>query len=165
MVTTLAPSWMALVPQRRAGGVFRHFPNEALVEELFEATVGQLIDIADEALVVPGGWDGLVHLLHAVSTLQADDRGLRETALGTGYGRSRVAALRNQVHHAIEELIARARAESAHRRRHRPRRTPDAVHGRGGRPVPAAGTSRGLPQCPRRSEMKNRAFLLLWTEP
>ena len=101
---------------RRAGvgvaTVYRRFPDkEALVEALFEARIGTIIDVVEQALALPGGWDGLVHVLREVSRVQAGDRGLREIALSTGYGRSRVAAQRSRVAAGIEQLIARAEAE------------------------------------------------------
>lgn len=67
--------------------------------------------MTQEALVLPSGWDGLVHFLRTVSALQAGDRGLRETALSTGFGRSRVAVLRDRVKDALTRLIAAATAE------------------------------------------------------
>lgn len=92
--------------------VYRRFPDkEALVEALFETRIGEIIDIVGQALVLPDGWDGLVHFLREVSRVQAGDRGLREIALSTGYGRSRVAAQRSRVEAGIKELIGRARRE------------------------------------------------------
>lgn len=101
---------------RRAGvgvaTVYRRFPDkEALVEALFETRIGEIIDVVERALALPSGWEGLVHFLREVSHLQAGDRGLREIALSTGYGKSRVAAQRSQVAAGIEQLIARAEAE------------------------------------------------------
>ena len=94
------------------GTVYRRFPDkEALVEALFEDRVGLIIEVTREALALPSGWDGLVHFLTTVSALQAGDRGLRETALSTGFGRSRVAVLRNRVNDALTRLIAAATAE------------------------------------------------------
>lgn len=94
------------------GTVYRRFPDkEALIEDLFEVSVGQIIDVVEHALTLPSGWDGMVHFLHRVSALQAGDRGLRETALSTGYGRSRVAALRARVDLGLRRLVARAKAE------------------------------------------------------
>lgn len=96
------------------GTVYRHFSGkEALTEALFEDRVGQIIDIADAALAMPGGWEGLVHFLETVSALQTGDRGLREIALSTGYGRSRVAALRQRVVEQVALLIDRGTAQGA----------------------------------------------------
>ena len=94
--------------------VYRRFGDkEALVEALFEVRIGAIIDVVEQALALPGGWDGLVHFFREVSRLQAGDRGLREIALSTGYGRSRVAAQRSRVAAGIEQLITRAEAEEA----------------------------------------------------
>ena len=94
------------------GTVYRRFRDkEALVEALFEARVGRIIGIADEALECSSGWTGLLHFLREVSLLQAGDRGLREIALSTGYGRSRVAALRTRVARSVDQLVDRAQAE------------------------------------------------------
>lgn len=92
--------------------VYRRFADkEALVEALFEARIGEIIDVVEHASTLPSGWDGLVHFLRDVARVQAGDRGLREIALSTGYGRSRVAAQRSVVEAGIEQLIARAKAE------------------------------------------------------
>ena len=94
------------------GTVYRRFPDkEALVEALFEARIGRIIGIADEALAMTRAWAGLLHFLHEVAHLQAGDRGLREIALSTGYGRSRVAALRTRVARSVDRLVERAQAE------------------------------------------------------
>jgi AcrR family transcriptional regulator len=96
------------------GTVYRRFADkEALVEALFEIRVGQIIAIADRAVSMPSGWDGLVHFLCEVSTVQAGDRGLREIALSTGFGKSRVAVLRSRVASVVEQLVTRAQAEGA----------------------------------------------------
>lgn len=101
---------------RRAGvgvaTVYRRFPDkEALVEAIFDARIDVIIDVVEQAQALPDGWEGLVHFLHEVSRVQAGDRGLREIALSTGYGRSRVAAQRSRVEAGIAQLIARAKAE------------------------------------------------------
>lgn len=101
---------------RRAGvgvaTVYRRFPDkEALVEAIFDARIDEIIDVVEQAQALPDGWEGLVHFLHEVSRVQAGDRGLREIALSTGYGRSRVAAQRCRVEAGIAQLIARAKAE------------------------------------------------------
>ena len=94
------------------GTVYRRFADkEALVEALFEIRVGRIIDIAEQAISMPNGWDGLVHFLREVSAVQAGDRGLREIALSAGFGKSRVAVLRNRVATAVEQLVIRAQAE------------------------------------------------------
>jgi len=94
------------------GTVYRRFPDkETLVEALFEVRVGRIIDLADEALALPTGWAGFLHFLHEVASLQAGDRGLREIALSTGYGKSGVAALRTRVAQGVEQLVERAKAE------------------------------------------------------
>ena len=94
--------------------VYRRFRDkEALVEALFESRIGEIIDVVERALALDSGWDGLAHFLREVSHVQAGDRGLREIALSTGYGRSRVAAQRSRVAAGIAQLIARAEAEGA----------------------------------------------------
>lgn len=94
------------------GTVYRRFADkEALVEALFEIRVGRIIDIAERAVSMQSGWDGLVRFLCEVSAVQAGDRGLREIALSTGFGRSRVAVLRSRVASAVEQLVTRAQAE------------------------------------------------------
>ena len=94
------------------GTVYRNFADkEALVEALFETSVGGIIDIARQALERPSGWEGLVVFLGGVAAVQAGDRGLREIALSTGYGRSRVAVLRERLVALVDEIIDRAGAE------------------------------------------------------
>lgn len=94
------------------GTVYRRFPDkEALVEALFEARVGQIIGITERAVAQASGWAGLLQFLQEVATLQAGDRGLREIALSTGYGGSRVAALRAQVADGVALIVDRAKDE------------------------------------------------------
>lgn len=94
------------------GTLYRRFPTkEALVEALFESRVAQIIDLATASLTAPSGWEGLARFLDEVRAVQAGDRGLREIALSTGYGRSQVAAQRDRIDDLVSQLVARAEAE------------------------------------------------------
>lgn len=96
------------------GTLYRRFPDkESLVEALFEARVGQIVDLATAALARPDGWEGLTSFLREVSAVQAGDRGLREIALSTGYGRSRVAAQRERIDALVQRLVERAREQGS----------------------------------------------------
>ena len=93
------------------GTVYRRFRSrDELIEALFEERVQELVSLADEAVADPDPWEGLRGFLERIVRLQAADRGLKETLLGTKEGRARVAAIRDQMRGRAEELVRRAKA-------------------------------------------------------
>ncbi|EQD50033.1 transcriptional regulator, TetR family, partial [mine drainage metagenome] len=80
------------------GTVYRRFPNkESLVEALFEQRIIELIDIARKSLTFQDGWEGFLFLMGNMLTLEAENRGLRDVILGSGYLKQRLTDLKAEV--------------------------------------------------------------------
>ncbi|MCW3045960.1 MAG: regulatory protein TetR [Solirubrobacterales bacterium] len=93
------------------GTVYRRFPEkEALIEALFEERVEELVSLAQEAMAEDDPWDALVGFLERGQALQASNRGLKELVLSTGYGRERVACMRDRMAPLVHGLVERAQA-------------------------------------------------------
>ncbi|WP_030434798.1 TetR/AcrR family transcriptional regulator [Actinoplanes subtropicus] len=93
------------------GTVYRRFPTkEALVEELFERRLQEVVEIGQQALADPDPWRGLITFIDGACAQQAGDRGLREVMLGARYGNDRVARVRDSFQPIVAELVARAHA-------------------------------------------------------
>jgi len=89
--------------------VYRRFPSrDDLLEALLDRRLGELTQIADEALVQEDAWAGLVQFLERSLELMAEDVGLRE-AMHTS---PRRAALAEHAHDTMAPL-AQALAERA----------------------------------------------------
>jgi AcrR family transcriptional regulator len=94
------------------GTVYRRFPNrEALIDALFEETFQQIIELTEEVAAGPDPWEGFVRWMSELVALQAKDRGLRDVLLSSGYGRDRVAQLRDRLSPLLEQLVDRAQQE------------------------------------------------------
>jgi AcrR family transcriptional regulator len=93
------------------GTVYRRFPEkELLVEALFEDRIEELVSMAQQALAEADPWDALVGFLERGQELQASNRGLKELVLSTGYGRERVACMRDRMAPLVHALVERAQA-------------------------------------------------------
>ncbi|GAA3446708.1 TetR/AcrR family transcriptional regulator [Planomonospora venezuelensis] len=67
------------------GTLYNRFPGRGeLVGAVFADRVAATRALAEEALAMPGAWDGLVHLLEGVCALQAADLGYNALASGRG---------------------------------------------------------------------------------
>jgi hypothetical protein len=74
------------------------FPDRHhLIEALFEEQLAALVALAEQALLVPEGWDGLVWFLDRALSLQIADRGLAEILRGQGDAGGRVEAARDRI--------------------------------------------------------------------
>jgi AcrR family transcriptional regulator len=94
------------------GTVYRRFAGkEELVEALFEQSVNELVDLAEAAVAYEDSWDGLVWFLGRATQMQADDRGLRDVVLHSGYGRERLAQARGCIVPVVTRLVERAQAD------------------------------------------------------
>ena len=91
------------------GTVYRRFPSkEELVEALFEQAVHEVVALAEKAEAMEDSWEGLVWFLEQATEMQAEDLGLRDVVLHSGYGRERVAMARNSIVPAVTRLVERA---------------------------------------------------------
>jgi AcrR family transcriptional regulator len=96
------------------GTVYRRFPTkEALVEALFADRLEDLVSLAEDALALPAGWDGLTMMLRRSIEMHAVDRGLRDAALCIGIDKHHFAKVGEHLLPLIQELIDRAHAEGS----------------------------------------------------
>ena len=96
------------------GTVYRRFPTkEALIEALFADRLEDLVSLAEDALALPSGWDGLTMLLRRTIEMHAVDRGLRDAALCVGVDRRHFAKVGEHLMPLIQELFDRAHAEGS----------------------------------------------------
>lgn len=94
------------------GTVYRRFSSkEALVEALFEQRVQAIVDLANESLLIANSWEGFVHFLENLISMEASDRGLRELVLSNDYGGERLQALKDQVEAPASEIVERAKRD------------------------------------------------------
>jgi AcrR family transcriptional regulator len=92
------------------GTLYRRFPDRHhLIEALFEERLSTIVALAEQALLVPDGWDGLVWFLDRALSLQIADRGLAEILRGQGDPGGRVEAVRDHIAPVADRLVMRAR--------------------------------------------------------
>jgi AcrR family transcriptional regulator len=93
------------------GTVYRRFPDkEALVDALFEDRIDEVRAIADEAALIPDGWEALTTFMERALEMHCHDRALKELVFSTAHGQDRVARARERIKPAIDALFERARA-------------------------------------------------------
>jgi AcrR family transcriptional regulator len=96
------------------GTVYRRFPNkELLIDALFEDRIGEVVAVADEALLDEDAWRGLTTFLERAIGLLAGDRGLRELVLGSSHTPQRIIHARSQIKPRVDILVERAQAQGA----------------------------------------------------
>jgi AcrR family transcriptional regulator len=96
------------------GTVYRRFPDkEQLIDALFEARIGEVVAIAEEALRCEDAWEGLVLFFERSLDLHAHDRGLKELLFTTAHGRDRVGRARDAIKPVVTRVVARAQASGA----------------------------------------------------
>ncbi|GIF04565.1 TetR/AcrR family transcriptional regulator [Actinoplanes siamensis] len=96
------------------GTVYRRFPTkEALIDALFADRLEDLVSLAEDALALPSGWDGLTMLLRRTIEMHAVDRGLRDAALCIGIGKHHFAEVGEHLLPLLQEVIGRAHAEGS----------------------------------------------------
>lgn len=94
------------------GTVYRRFKSkEALVEELFERRILEVIDVAYEALKFENSWDGFTFFLRELVSMESRDRGLRECVVGGDYLGERLLRLRDEIEQPAEEIVYRAQRD------------------------------------------------------
>jgi AcrR family transcriptional regulator len=93
------------------GTVYRHFPTkDALLDELFEETVAELVAISDEALADPDPWAGFVRFVESVAEAFASNRALEDVLRQANRGQERLAVARDRLAAPVTELVKRAKA-------------------------------------------------------
>jgi AcrR family transcriptional regulator len=93
------------------GTLYRRFADrDALIDALFEEKIHAIATIATESLAIEDPWEALRSFILRVATLQARDRGLKETLLTTNRGSERLARARDTIRPIAGQLIERAKA-------------------------------------------------------
>jgi AcrR family transcriptional regulator len=96
------------------GTVYRRFPDkEVLIDALFEERIGEVAEVAEEALTHEDPWQGLVAFLERATEMHAHDRGLKEVLLEGTHGRERVARGRARMVPLVTRLVERAQADGS----------------------------------------------------
>jgi AcrR family transcriptional regulator len=91
------------------GTVYRRFPDkDDLIDALFEDKIGEVEQVAREALSLEDPWEGFEAFMRAVCRLQAKDRGLKEALLARDRGRERVAMARDRIAPIATQVLRRA---------------------------------------------------------
>lgn len=91
------------------GTVYRRFPDkEALVAELFQGRIDDLVAVAEQACTAADPWTALVSYLEHMAATMSGDLGLRQMMLFATYGKDRVAYAREQMRPVVARLVARA---------------------------------------------------------
>jgi len=93
------------------GTVYRRFPDkETLAEALFTERIDALIAIAEHGMSEPDPWTGLVLFFERIVAVLAEDRGLRQVLMSTGFGGARVTYARERLVPLVRSLFERAQA-------------------------------------------------------
>jgi AcrR family transcriptional regulator len=92
------------------GTVYRRYPNKgALLDELFEERIHELVTLADAAAAQPDPWPALVEFLERSEELFASDRALQDLILHPPGAQRRIARARQQLQPPLHRLIDRAK--------------------------------------------------------
>lgn len=94
------------------GTVYRRFPTkEALIEAVFDELSERMVEIAERCMEYEDSWAGLVTFLERMNDVVAGDRGVRDVVLSTRRGFETAEKTRASMAPAVNELIARAKAD------------------------------------------------------
>lgn len=94
------------------GTAYRRFPTkDALIEAVFDQLSERMVEIAERSLEYEDSWAGLVNFLERMNDVVAGDRGVRDVVLGTKRGFGTAEKTRASMASAVNELIARAKAD------------------------------------------------------
>ncbi|MBJ7521662.1 MAG: TetR/AcrR family transcriptional regulator [Solirubrobacteraceae bacterium] len=96
------------------GTVYRRFADkDALLDQLFDERIEEIVAIADEQLAAPDAWVALCTFLECSVALQAEDRGLRELIHHPERGLDRVRSARERLAPRVDRLLQRAQRDGA----------------------------------------------------
>lgn len=102
------------IAERAGVGVataYRRFPDrEALLDELVEQRVTQLVDAAREGLDVDDPWDGFVHTVERVLEFVSGNLALKQVAMTGEGGAERHRRFREALLPILREAVERAQA-------------------------------------------------------
>jgi AcrR family transcriptional regulator len=96
------------------GTVYRRFPDKSLlIEALIEQRMATLDELADRALGLESGWDGLVLFLETVVEQLIADRGLNDMLFTDCGDNELVADRRSRLGPILAELVERAKEQGS----------------------------------------------------
>jgi AcrR family transcriptional regulator len=91
--------------------VYRRFPDkDALIDALFEAKIGDAVQLAKECNQIEDPWRAFETFMRGMCAMNAKDRGFKEALLSRDRGRERVAAARDTIAPIAIGLLERAQA-------------------------------------------------------
>lgn len=91
------------------GTAYRRFANkDALIDELFEDRVSEMVTMAEEALEVEDPWLSLTGFIERILEAQAADRGLKQVLVSASQGRERVCDARDRIAPLTKRIVERA---------------------------------------------------------
>ncbi|GAB3688710.1 TetR/AcrR family transcriptional regulator [Actinocorallia lasiicapitis] len=92
------------------GTLYRLFPTRAaLIEDLFEEKVDQVLAWAAEGLDHPDPWEGFTGYLWNAAAFHAADRGLTEVLMGSELVREKIVETRERIAPVVTRLVERAK--------------------------------------------------------
>jgi AcrR family transcriptional regulator len=93
------------------GTAYRRFPNkEALIDEIFEERVNEMLNLLEEGLANEDPWDGLQTFIGELLRFQVEDRGLKEAFHEREGAHERIAQAKTRMQPMITELIEGSQA-------------------------------------------------------
>ena len=91
------------------GTAYRRFANkDALIDELFEDKVAEMVTLAEDALKVEDPWLAITSFIENILEAQAADRGLKQVLVGSSKGRERVCDARDRITPLTQRIVQRA---------------------------------------------------------
>lgn len=97
-----------------AGTLYRHFPTRtALVEAILAERTGELVAVAEAAVVEPDAWTGVVRFLETTLELQSGDRVLKELMVRYPPGEGCLGDARKELGRLLALLLERAHEQRA----------------------------------------------------
>ena len=91
------------------GTVYRRFPHrDALVDELFETRIDELVANAERSLALDDPWESVVQLLTGYMEIQAGDRSFGPVVLTDAHGRGNLDVAKVRLKPLVDQIVVRA---------------------------------------------------------
>ena len=96
------------------GTAYRRFPNKgALIDEIFEERVSEILDSLERALELEDAWLGLQQFITEFIEFQSADRGLKQAFHESSEGRERIKCAKERFLPLLGALVDRAKAQGS----------------------------------------------------
>src|ERR1700722_10458394 len=94
------------------GTVYRRFPTkDDLVEALFEQSINEVVELAEETAAMSDSGQGFVSFPEQAREMQGENRGLGDIMPHGRYGRDRVSLARERIIPPVTRLVERAQKD------------------------------------------------------